>query len=135
MPQPDPTTAPDFLPALSRSFYGRSSEVYVDDEGSLVVGHDRRSWAALNAIYRDVAGGGRVEFRHIRRIWAIGTESRYVELDELICPGCGEQVNNQPPADQPAAEVPLVSEFSHHDGSALCPRPGGAPAEPIEVSW
>jgi hypothetical protein len=59
---------------------------------------------------------------------AIGTESRYVELDELICPGCGEQVNDQPPAD-------LVSEFSHHDGSALCPRPGGEPAEPIEVSW
>jgi hypothetical protein len=66
---------------------------------------------------------------------AIGTESRYVDPDDLICPGCGEQVNSQPPDNYRADEGRRTQNFSHHDGSALCPRPGGAPAEPIEGSW
>ena len=65
----------------------------------------------------------------------IGTESRYVELDELICPGCGEQINSQPPRNYLADRGRRTPDFSHHDGSALCSRPGGAPAEPIEGSW
>jgi hypothetical protein len=64
---------------------------------------------------------------------AIGTQPRcYVEPDDLICPGCGEQVNGQPPTDYLAGEGPRTPDFSHHDGSALCPRSDGAPAEPIE---
>jgi hypothetical protein len=66
---------------------------------------------------------------------AIRTDSRYVELDELICPGCAEQVNSQPPDNYRTSEGRRTPNFSHHDGSALCLRPDGAPAEPIEVSW
>jgi hypothetical protein len=66
---------------------------------------------------------------------AIGTESRYVELDELICPGCGEQVNSEPPDNYRTSEERRTPDFSHHDGSTLCSRPDCVPAEPIEGSW
>jgi hypothetical protein len=71
---------------------------------------------------------------------AIGTKVRYVDPDDLICPGCGEQVNCQPPGNVRAGEgLRRTPNFSHPDGSALCSRPGGVPAEPIELelgdSW
>jgi hypothetical protein len=65
---------------------------------------------------------------------AIGSESRHVDPEDLICPGCGDQVNCQPPDNHRAGGGRRTPNFSHHDGSALCSRPDGAPAEPIEVS-
>jgi hypothetical protein len=64
---------------------------------------------------------------------AIGSQTRcYVDPGDLICPGCGEPINAQPPVDYLAGEGCRTPDFSHHDGSALCLRSGGAPAEPIE---
>lgn len=57
---------------------------------------------------------------------------------DLICPECGEGVRNLPPTDMPPGQA--RPDFSHHDGSTLCPvfSPGSAthlsgdkPAEPV----
>jgi hypothetical protein len=66
---------------------------------------------------------------------AIGAESRYIDLDDLICSGCGEQVNCEPPDNYRTGGGRPTPDFSQRDGSALCSRPDGAPAEPIEGSW
>lgn len=52
------------------------------------------------------------------------TTQRYVDAHDLVCPGCKETVCCQPP--NLATDG---SEFSHHDGSALCGE-----MEPIERS-
>jgi len=46
-----------------------------------------------------------------------------VDLEDLICPGCGEQVRGEPPVTGELAE----QEFSHGDGTPLCGM-----ADPIE---
>lgn len=47
---------------------------------------------------------------------------------KLICPECQEPVRNLPPTDtSPRFDRP---DFSHHDGSSLCPMFGdGSPGE------
>ena len=61
---------------------------------------------------------------------------RYIDDEDLICPGCHEPVSAQPPAniDPASSEVP---QFSHRDGSGLCGQDAGSPIEPIErgVLW
>ena len=67
------------------------------------------------------------------------TVARFVEADELVCPGCGEQVCCAPPvmecggdAAETAAVVP-GELFSHRDGSPLCCGVGGQAVEPVEL--
>ncbi len=49
---------------------------------------------------------------------------RFVDLDDLACPGCGEQVG--------AVEDVSGGQFSHSDGTELCRGRGGRPGEPVE---
>ena len=56
-----------------------------------------------------------------------------VELDDLICPGCFEPVLGERPLGWPAT-AGVCPEFSHPDGSVLCPDAGGAIGEPVEAS-
>jgi single-stranded DNA-binding protein len=44
-----------------------------------------------------------------------------------FCPACREQVRCAPPAAG-------GEDFSHQDGTALCPGRDGCPAEPVEVA-
>jgi len=55
-----------------------------------------------------------------------------VEL-QLVCPGCHEPAVGAPPAGWPdrAGRRP---EFSHGDGSVLCPDDRGRVPEPVEAS-
>ncbi|WP_145981251.1 hypothetical protein [Pseudonocardia sp. HH130629-09] len=48
-----------------------------------------------------------------------------VHLDDLICPGCGDHVIGDPPLGWDAS-AGLAPEFSHRDGSVLCPDSGRA---------
>ncbi len=59
---------------------------------------------------------------------------RFVDPDELICPGCGEQVRCAPPGYWRVADGLPVPQFSHPDATALCRTRCGTVAEPIEVS-
>lgn len=54
-----------------------------------------------------------------------------VDLDALVCPGCGDPVAGEPPLGWPAGagETP---GFSHTDGSVLCPDSAGRIGEPVE---
>ena len=52
--------------------------------------------------------------------------AEWVELSELVCPGCREQVR----AESPPGE--LGEGWSHRDGSPLCHARAAAPGEPIE---
>jgi hypothetical protein len=65
--------------------------------------------------------------RHRRRgVGPMTSDAEWVELADLRCPGCREQVNPE----LPAAEA---GEFwSHRDGSPLCGMGTGGPVEPIE---
>lgn len=56
-----------------------------------------------------------------------------VPIERLACPGCHEPVLDEPPAGWPhrAGRAP---EFSHRDGSVLCPDGRGRFGEPVEVS-
>jgi hypothetical protein len=60
-----------------------------------------------------------------------GRPRQFVEADDLMCPGCNETVRPEPPG---YSRVPAEARpaWSHRDGTPLCRRPGGAPAEPIE---
>jgi len=59
---------------------------------------------------------------------------RFVNPEDLICPGCGEQVRCEPPGYWVVAHGPRP-DFSHPDGSALCPASAnGRPVEPIEIT-
>src|SRR5437867_2215310 len=53
--------------------------------------------------------------------------SASIELEDLVCPGCGEPVDGDSPIGWTAADGPLP-EFSHTDGTPLC---GGN--DPIEA--
>ena len=71
------------------------------------------------------------------------TVARFVEADELICPGCGEQVRCAPPVmehgDDTAGTAMVtvraaaIGEFSHRDGSPLCGGVGGRAVGPVEL--
>ena len=52
--------------------------------------------------------------------------TRWVELADLLCPGCREQVSPEPPIAAPG------EGWSHQDGSPLCMGGGGGLVEPIE---
>lgn len=59
---------------------------------------------------------------------------RFVDPDDLICPGCGEQVRCAPPGYWRVADGLPVPQFSHHDATTLCRTRTGAVAEPIETT-
>ena len=50
------------------------------------------------------------------------TDRRFVDPEELICPGCGEQVRCAPPDGHVVDGLP-VPQFSHPDATALCAHP------------
>ncbi len=62
------------------------------------------------------------------------TDRRFVDPEELICPGCGEQVRCAPPDGHVVDGLP-VPQFSHPDATALCRTRSGAVAEPVEQAW
>lgn len=64
----------------------------------------------------------------------IPTRRRFVDPQQLICPGCGEQVRPEPPGYWRVADGLPAPQFSHPDGSALCRHAGGTVADPIEVT-
>ena len=62
------------------------------------------------------------------------TVRRFVDPEDLICPGCGEQVRCAPPRLLACRGRAPVPAFSHPDATALCRTPAGILAEPIEVT-
>jgi len=62
------------------------------------------------------------------------TPARYADPEQLICPGCGEQVRCEPPGYWLVAWGLPAAGFSHRDASALClARANGRPGEPVET--
>ena len=61
------------------------------------------------------------------------TVRRFVDPDDLICPGCGARVRCAPPAYWKVRDGLSVAQFSHHDRTALCRTASGGVAEPVEV--
>lgn len=55
-----------------------------------------------------------------------------VDPDTLVCAGCAEPVECAPRI-HCSGELGPVPEFSHRDGSELCPDGDGVPGEPVEV--
>jgi hypothetical protein len=58
---------------------------------------------------------------------------RFVDPEDLICPGCGEQVRCAPPGYWRVTDGLPVPQFSHHDATPLCRTRSGAVTEPIEA--
>ena len=56
-----------------------------------------------------------------------------VDVVDLRCPGCAGPVAAQPPSGWPRG-AGVVPEFSHPDGSVLCPDGRGRIGEPVEVA-
>lgn len=54
-----------------------------------------------------------------------------VDLDALVCPGCDDPVTGEPPTGWPTG-AGRAPEFSHRDGSVLCPDSSGRIGEPVE---
>ena len=73
--------------------------------------------------------------RQTHRPQTSSTPARYVDPEQLICPGCGEQVRPEPPGYWRVADGLPAPGFSHHDGSALCQQVEGTVGEPIEIRW
>ena len=72
--------------------------------------------------------------RQTHRPQMVPTPARYVDPEQLICPGCGEQVRCEPPGYWLVAWGLPAAGFSHQDASALClARANGRPAEPVET--
>jgi hypothetical protein len=61
------------------------------------------------------------------------TVRRFVDVEDLICPGCGEYVVGEAPAFGPVHDDAPAAQFSHPDGTALCRTGSGRVAEPVEV--
>ncbi|MBC3189969.1 hypothetical protein H7X46_02690 [Pseudonocardia sp. C8] len=59
-------------------------------------------------------------------------QSDLVDVTTLVCPGCRGPVVDVPPSGWPA-RAGVVPEFSHPDGSVLCPDELGRVPEPVEV--
>lgn len=55
-----------------------------------------------------------------------------VDPDALVCPGCAEPVCAAPPSGWPA-RAGVAPEWSHRDGSVLCPDGLGRVPEPVEM--
>lgn len=62
------------------------------------------------------------------------TIRRFIDPDDLICPGCGEQALGAPPAYWQVRDGLPVAEFSHPDRTALCRDVAGGIVEPVEVT-
>lgn len=61
-------------------------------------------------------------------------DRRFVDLEDLTCPGCGQcPLRAQPPGYWRVAWGLPVAQFSHLDATALCPRVDGTPADPVEI--
>ncbi len=76
--------------------------------------------------------------QHTSRHGGAGEHRRFVDPDDLMCPGCGEQpIRCEPPGYWKVSWGLPPSGFSHQDATALCrDRVTGHPAEPIEApSW
>lgn len=56
-----------------------------------------------------------------------------VDPDALVCPGCHEVVVCAPPSGWPR-RAGARPEFSHRDGSVLCPDSSGRVPEPVEMA-
>ena len=56
----------------------------------------------------------------------------FVEVDTLTCPGCHDTAIPEPPS-VPALGALAGGEFSHRDGSDLCPDRRGRVGDPIEA--
>ena len=63
-----------------------------------------------------------------------GTVRRFVDPDDLICPGCGEPAIGVPPAYWAVRDGLPVPGFSHPDRTALCRTVAGRIIEPVEVT-
>jgi len=62
------------------------------------------------------------------------TVRRFVDPEDLICPGCGDQAIGVAPAYWRVRDGLSVPGFSHPDRSALCRTPAGRIVEPVEVT-
>lgn len=62
------------------------------------------------------------------------TVGRFVDPEDLICPGCGEQVRCSPPGHWRVVDGLPVPLFSHADATPLCRTGTGVVAEPIEAA-
>ena len=72
--------------------------------------------------------------RQTHRPQTIPTPARYVDPEQLVCPGCGEQVRCEPPGYWLVAWGLPAAGFSHQDASALClMRAAARPGEPVET--
>lgn len=56
-----------------------------------------------------------------------------VDVTELVCPGCAGPVVDAPPSGWPAS-AGRCPDFSHLDGSVLCPDGFGRVPEPVEAA-
>lgn len=65
---------------------------------------------------------------------AIAAGSVEVVLEDLRCPGCGEDVDAAPPAYWAVRDGFPVAIFSHRDRSPLCRDRAGRIVEPFEVA-
>lgn len=61
------------------------------------------------------------------------TVRRFVDPDDLICPGCGDLAIGVPPAFWQVRDGLPVAQFSHPDRTALCRTVAGRIVEPVEV--
>lgn len=55
-----------------------------------------------------------------------------VDPDALVCPGCAEPVRDVPPPEWPV-RAGVAPDWSHRDGSVLCPDGRGRVPEPVET--
>ena len=60
-------------------------------------------------------------------------QRRFVDPDQLICPGCGQPVRCEPPGYWRVADGLPAPQFSHPDATPLCRTPAGRVADPIEI--
>ncbi|MFG1637437.1 hypothetical protein ACGFKX_21645 [Pseudonocardia alni] len=56
-----------------------------------------------------------------------------VDVTDLVCPGCAGPVMDAPPSGWPV-RAGRSPEFSHTDGSVLCPDRFGRVPEPVEAA-
>ena len=62
----------------------------------------------------------------------LGSIAGAVDVDVLVCPGCGDAVVGEPPLGWPAGAGQAPGS-SHPDGSVLCPDAAGRISEPVEA--
>lgn len=63
-----------------------------------------------------------------------GQRRRFVDPEQLVCPGCGElPIRCEPPGYWRVADGLPVPQFSHQDATALCRGLDGTVSEPVEI--